>query len=108
MNNAQLIIKEFVGKQKDPKPILQEKVEQLSETIDALQNVGGSSFWKVLQKNIWSVELNKAKKSLAKSDDTNEMFRLQGELRWEDKFNLEKLIEKYRNELEIIKQKLNE
>lgn len=90
----------------DPKPVYRERVEYLTETIEALQHIAGSSYWKVLHKNVFDVDLSKAKSRLAKEKDTTEIFRLQGEIRWGEKFDLEKLIGKYRDELQAIRNKL--
>ena len=102
MNNA-FITKEEV--EEIAQPLLRERVTQLTEIIEALQNVAGSSYWLVL-KNVFDVDLSKAKSRLAKEKDTTEIFRLQGEIRWGEKFDLEKLLEKYRNELLGIRKQL--
>lgn len=96
MNNA------FINKEipeEESSVLLREKVDKTTETIEALQSIASSNFWKVLQKNVFDVDLSKAKSRLAKEKDTTEIFRLQGEIRWGEKFDLEKLLEKYRNEL---------
>ena len=109
MNNAFLIEEDvFEDESIDSSPLLQERMQQLTDIIEALQHVAGSSYWKVLQQYVFDVDLSKAKKSLAKEKDTTEMFRLQGEIRWGEKFTLENLIEKYRNELQAIRKKINE
>ncbi len=108
MNNA-FIIKEDVLKEdegKDPTPALNNRAEQLTDIIEALENIAGSNYWKVLQKYVFGVELSKARKSLAKERDTTEMFRLQGDIRSLERINLETLVEKYRNELTTVKSKL--
>ena len=102
MNNA-FITKEEV--EEIAQPLLRERVTQLTEIIEALQNVAGSSYWLVL-KNVFDVDLSKAKSRLAKEKDTTEIFRLQGEIRWGEKFDLEKLLERYRNELSGIRKQL--
>ena len=107
MNNA-YINKEYEEGSDQNLPILREQVTRLTEVIEALNNIQGSSYWKVLEQEVFVVDLEKAKRSLAKTNDTTEMFRLQGEIRWGEKFNLEKLIERYRNELLAIRTKLNE
>lgn len=110
MNNA-LITSEDVLKDdmvKDLSPELNERATQLTDIIEALQKVGGSSHWAVLKKYVFDGELDKARRSLAKEDDPTKMFRLQGDIRTGEKLNLESLIAKYRNELEGIKRKLNE
>lgn len=91
----------------DFSPELRERAQQLTDVIEALQKIESSVYWKVLQKYVFEVDLDKAKRRLAKEKDTIEMFRLQGEIRWGEKFHLASLNEKYRNELQAIKQKLN-
>jgi hypothetical protein len=110
MNNANLITEDSIFDEytKDSSPLLRERAGELAEIIDALQNVGGSTHWQVLQKYVFNVDLDKAKRSLAKEKDTVEMFRLQGDIRTGEKFNLESLIAKYRNELLAIKKQLHE
>lgn len=99
MNNA------FVSQEttQDKEILDRERIEFLIETIEALTNIAGSNYWHVLQKNVFDVSLEKAKKSLAKEKDTTEIFRLQGEIKWGERFNLEDLITKYRNELKVIR-----
>lgn len=102
MNNA-FITKEEV--EEVAQPLLRERATQLTEIIEALQNIAGSSYWLVIR-NVFDVDLAKAKSRLAKEKDTTEIFRLQGEIRWGEKFDLEKLLEKYRNELLGIRKQL--
>lgn len=106
MNNANIIKDTLDSSKPDISFVLRERETVVTEIIDALQNVGGSSFWKILQQNIFEVDLNKAKRRLANEKDTTEMFRLQGEIRAGEKLNLENLIIKYRKELITIRQKL--
>ncbi len=106
MNNARIVMEEISEAKENSAPYFRERAEQLTEIIEALQNIAGSSYWKVLRQYIFDVDLEKAKRLLAKEKDTTEIFRLQGEIRWGEKFLLENLITKYRNELEIIKTKL--
>lgn len=110
MANNAFSIKETLQEEveKDSSIPLRKRAEELTDIIDALQNIGGSSYWKVLQKHVFDVDLLKAKRRLVLEDDTTEMFRLQGEIRWGEKFNLENLIEKYRNELQTVRKKINE
>src|SRR3990167_10053542 len=103
MNNA-FLNQEVIPE--DSSVLLREKVEILTKIIEALQNIASSNYWKVLQQNVFNVELDKAKSRLAKEKDTTEIFRLQGEIRWGEKFNLEKLLEKYRNELSAIRKNI--
>ena len=103
MNNA-FINQEVVSE--GSSVLLRERVEILTEVIEALQNIASSNYWKVLQQNVFNVDLDKAKSRLANEKDTTEIFRLQGEIRWGEKFDLEKLIKKYRDELTAIRKQL--
>ena len=103
MNNA-FITKET--EEKDNSVILREKTERLTEIIEALSNIASSSYWKVLQQYVFDVDLDKAKRSLAKEKDTTEIFRLQGEIRWGERFDLEKMLQRYRDELSGIRKQL--
>lgn len=107
MNNASVHNQLEEETQIDSSPLLRGRAQELTDTIEALQNIGGSSFWKVLKQYVFDVDLDKAKRRLALENDTTEMFRLQGEIRFGEKFNLEKLIEKNRNELQNIRKQLN-
>lgn len=110
MNNA-FIIKEDKLSEDSPKDVLPElrgRTEVLTDIIEALQNVVSSSYWKVLQKNVFDVELVKSKRRLEIAGDTTEIFRLQGEVRLGRRYNLEKLLTKYRDELTTIRKKINE
>ena len=105
MNNA-FLNQEFP--EEDKSSILsRERVETLTETIEALQNIIGSSYWKVLRQNVFNVDLDKAKRRIVNEKDTTEIFRLQGEIRWGEKFSVENLLEKYREELKAIRIKIN-
>ena len=103
MNNA--FINKEIPEELDSSVLLREKVDKTTEIIEALQNIAGSNYWKVLE-NVFEADLSKAKSRLAKEKDTTEIFRLQGEIRWGEKFDLEKLLEKYRNELLGIRKQL--
>jgi hypothetical protein len=108
MNNAFVITEEVLKEdvKRDITPELRQRAQMLTDTIEALQNIENSNFWKVLQKNIFEVDLDKAKRSLANEKDTTEMFRLQGDIRTGEKLNLESLIAKYRKELQAIKKQI--
>jgi len=110
MNNAFIIQEDTLSDEspKDNQPELRARAEVLTDIIEALVNVASSSYWTVLSKYVFDVDLDKAKRSLVKSNDTTEMFRLQGEIRVGEKFSLENLLTKYRNELQTIRKKINE
>lgn len=86
---------------------MRERISELTQIIEAVEHIANSSYWKVLERYVFEADISKAKRRLAKENDTTEIFRLQGELRFGEKFSLEKLLTQYRNELEKIKFKLN-
>jgi uncharacterized membrane protein YukC len=103
MNNA--FINNEIEEKKDS-TILRSKVDKTTEIIEALQNIASSSYWKVLQQNVFDVELVKSKRRLEVESNTTEIFRLQGEVRLGRRYNLEKLLQKYRDELQGIRKQL--
>src|SRR3990167_10024455 len=104
MNNA--FINQEVASEEQSSVLLREKVEKTTEIIEALQNIASSSYWKVLQQNVFDVELGKSKRRLEVESDTTEIFRLQGEVRLSKRYDLEKLLIKYRDELTGIRKQL--
>lgn len=107
MNNA-YINKEYEEVSTTNLVNYREQATRLTEVIEALNNIQGSSFWLVLKQNVFDVEYAKAKRRLEIADDTTEIYRLQGELRLAKRYNLEKLIKAKRDELLAIRKKLNE
>ena len=107
MNNA-YINKEYENVSDENLPILREQATQLTEVIEALQNIQGSSYWKVLKQFVFDVDLEKAKRQLAIEKDTTQIFRLQGVIEWGEKFDLTKMYDKKRKELLAIRKKINE
>lgn len=107
MNNSFITMEEvLVETERDISPILRERQAQLADIIEALEHISSSSHWKVLQKYVFDVELDRAKRMLISSKDTTEIFRLQGEIDYIDKNNVVALLGRFRNELASIKQKL--
>lgn len=107
LNNAK-IIEDYEDQSTTNLPVLREQVTELTEVIEALSNIANSSYWKVLKQFVFDVDLEKAKRRLVIEKDTTEIFRLQGEIRWGEKFSLEKLLQDKRSKLEDIRKKINE
>ncbi len=106
MNNAEIILEDINQFAREFAPIYRERADELTNIIEALQNIAGSSYWKVLKQFVFDVDLDKAKRRLVAEKDTTEIFRLQGEIRWGDKFDLEKLLDQYKKELIGIRNKI--
>ena len=99
MNNALLTMEEAPQKE----VLSRERMVQLTEIIEALENIGSSSYWKVIEQNVFEVELAKSKRRIETEGDTTEIFRLQGEIRLGKRYQLDKLLAKYRDELTSIR-----
>lgn len=92
----------------DMSPFLRKRLEELAETIESLQAIAGSSYWKVLERNLWGGVLQSIDKRLRDEKDEKEVYRLQGQAGWASTYcDLSKLIEKYKLELTRTKQQLN-
>lgn len=91
----------------DTTPLLRKRVEELTDIIEALQNVAASSHWKVLQQYEFDGSLQSMLVELGEEKDPIKIYRLQGEIRRSKKYNLQKLITERRSELERIKKQLN-
>lgn len=107
MNNA-YINKEYEDVSDESLPSLREQATHLTEVIEALNNIHGSSYWKVLKQFVFDVDLEKAKRQLAIEKDTTSIFRLQGVIEWGEKFDLVKMHDKKKKELSVLRSKLNE
>ena len=106
MNNAS-VINETLKDEATPDvtPLLRKRAQDLVDIIEALQHIAGSSYWKVLRQH----EFNLAPLLIELGDEKEpvKIYRLQGEIRRAKKYDLEKLLEIRRQELERIKLKLS-
>ena len=108
MNNSKIISEQPLANEGvDIKPLLRQEKTEIADILEALQNLAGSKYWKLVKEKVFDNEVAKANKALRNEQDQIETFRLQGELRWEDRTNLEKLIQMYRKRLENINNRLN-
>ena len=105
MNNA-YINKEYEDKSDENLVNYREQATVLTELIEALQHIQGSNYWKVLDKYVFSEELSKSKRRLEIESKPDEIYRLQGEVRLGGRYDLDKLLAKYKGELQRIKNKI--
>ena len=108
MNNAFLNQETLQEEEKDSSPLLRKRAEELGDIIEALQNISGSSYWKVLQKYEFDDTLQSLLVELGEEKDTVKIYRLQGEIKRAKKYVLEKILANRRIELERIRKQLNE
>lgn len=111
MNNSKLSIDNVgleIKPEVDKTPWLRQREESLLETIDAIQKISSSSYWKILKNNIFDGLSESLKKSLANEKDEKEIYRLQGQLIWAMKFaDFGELVEVYKKELTNIRKQIN-
>src|SRR3990167_2028996 len=108
MNNA-FAIKDTLDEapERDISPLLRKRAQELTDIVEALQNIASSSHWKVLQKYEFDDTLSSLLVELGNETDTVRIYRLQGEIKRAKKFILEKLLVDRRVELERIRKQLN-
>lgn len=107
MNNA-FIVNETLKDEAQPdlSPVLLKRAQDLTDIIEALQHVAGSSYWKVLKQHEFDDTLSALLVELGNEKDPVKIYRLQGEISRAKKFDLESLLAKRRIELETIKKKI--
>ncbi len=110
MNNSRIAIEDVsleYEEKMDTQPILREQATELLEIIEALEHVTESKYWKLLQVKVWGGILSGLQRRLNKEKDSQEMFRLQGQIVWAEKYtDLQKLTDVYRTKLTNIKKQL--
>ena len=106
MNNSMVSV-EFEEKKVDVNPLLRHQLQDLTDIIEAIQHIASSNYWKVLKDKVFDGILESLKKKLSNEKDQIEIYRLQGQIAWADKYaDLDKLIEVYRKELQRVRSKL--
>lgn len=92
----------------DISPLYRQREAELEKIIEAFDAINSSSYWKTLQKLIFEGIHESIQKKLYKEKDEKEIFRLQGQIVWAEKFlDFNKLSALYRNELLNIRKNLN-
>lgn len=93
----------------DTTPFLREKAVRLEAIIEAFDRINESKYWKVLQNEIFDGILEALQRRMRNEKDTTELFRLQGQETWANKFcNFKSLADGYRKELINITKIINE
>lgn len=91
----------------DRSPLLRAREAKLVGIIEALGNISSSAYWDVIKEEILNGAVDTLKRRLSSETETIEMFRLQGQIIWAEKYSdLDKLAESYRNELKNIRNQL--
>src|SRR5262245_11996027 len=105
MNNASVRIEDLP--QPDHKEHLRAEEARVTKLLDALRVIQGTDQWKILQEmfdHLHNVLERDLKEEARKANpDTNKLNRLTGQLEWAEKYDLTKLENRYRIELQGIR-----
>jgi len=93
---------------RDITPIIRERMEELAEIIEALQNIISSKYWTVLRQYEFDNTLHSLLVELGEEKETVKIYRLQGEIKRAKKYVLENLLNERRGELERLRKHINE
>ena len=110
MNNSKLAIESINLSQEeavDASPMYRMRETEVLAIIEALENVSSSKYWHLLQEKVFDGVVESLQRRLRNEKDTTEMFRLQGQVVWAEKYSdLKSLIIVYKNELANIRNNL--
>jgi len=91
----------------DTKPLLREQSTELTEIIEALEAIKGSNYWKLLEEKVFTGVLESLQRKIRSEKDSAEIFRLQGQIVWAEKYcDLNKLSKTYRDMLTNVRKQL--
>lgn len=113
MNNTKIVL-DNLPEPEDRTSFLQRQQGELSQIVEAINRVESSSDWQKLKKLVLDAVVPNLERLLfqeasKKEVDTAEIYRLQGQLTWAHKYaDLKKLAEYRRQQIENIKNQLNE
>ena len=109
MNNARYTATLEVEPTIDRTPYLSSRKKELHETITALRTVASSPEWKKLKRNIFDGVLESLQRLISKTNDDKEMYRLQGQIGWAQKYcDLDSLSKAFDVELTSINEQLKQ
>lgn len=108
MNNSQITIDNALtdSPEVDIKPQLRQRETELVAIIESIKHIRSSEYWKELEEKVFSKELDKLTSKLRTEKDTIELYRLQGEVTWAEKYSLVSLENQFRNELTNLRNQL--
>lgn len=92
----------------DLQPQFRAKATELADLIEALEKVHASNYWKTLEQTIFHDELDNLKSLLCKEENHIKIYRLQGEIKRAEKYDLAKLIMEKRNQLTNLTQQIHD
>jgi len=101
MNNSKFVIDNALADAPvvDMMPQIRQRETELVAILEAIKAIKASEYWQTLQDKVFSKDLIKLTSKLRTERDNIEMYRLQGQVTWAEKYSLTSLEELYRNEL---------
>lgn len=101
MNNSKLAIDNALtdAPKVDHSPQLRRRETELVAILDAIKHIRASEYWQVLNEKVFSKDLDKLTHKLRTEKDSTELYRLQGQVTWAEKYSLDRLETLSRNEL---------
>lgn len=110
MNNFVIASQSIEVKEEyDAVPALRKRAQELSEIISALRAIQRSEYWKLLEKSVWNSLVSSLYKRMRNEKEVAELYRLQGQVLWAEKYaNLKGIEESFTKELDTITNKLKQ
>lgn len=111
MNNSKFAVDHNleVDRTLDKAPWLRMQETELIEIISAIEAIKGSNYWVTLKDKVFDGVLESLNRRISDEKDEKEIFRLQGQIVWAQKYcDFDKLAEAYRNQLIIIRKQLTQ
>lgn len=101
MNNSKIVIDNALSGETvvDRTPELRQREQELVAILDNIKKIRASEYWQAIESSVFKKDIEKLTRRLRTEKDTIEMYRLQGQVTWAEKYSLENLEEQYRNEL---------
>ena len=109
MNNSKIIKDNILEAPEniDNSAMLRKQEQELLEVIEAIESIKSSNYWKVLEKKVWTPSLDTLQRQLNKEKEVNQIFQLQGQIKWAEKVaDLDKMSKMMRNTLQGLKNSL--
>lgn len=108
MNNSKIAIDNALTDEPvvDVSPQIRQRETELIEIIEAIKHIRSSDYWKLLQEQVFHKDLDRLTRQLRSERDTIEMYRLQGQVTWAEKYSLDNAEQMYRNELINLRKQL--
>lgn len=107
MNNSKIALDNVLEESKvDISPSLRQKETEILAIIEALEHIGGSNYWKVLEQH-FNKDLALLQLQLEKEKNPTEIYRLQGQIKQAKKLDFVREVQVYRLDLERVRNQLH-